>query len=170
MKLPGKICQQFAFYNLVHNHWVGDFIYSDPLLLLNSAQQSKTLPVLPCFGCAEVRSFSFQVLHMGSETFLVEKGKRRELQCSVLCSVAVVIFGEGNCTAQFSLFLGLLCAWGLNWLCVLKRKACLMAAHLSVGHWVLLRLLLSGAEAATYGKIQPGIYIMSVCPTETQGI
>lgn len=45
-----------------------------------------------------------------------------------------------------------------------------MAAHLSVGHWVLLRLLLSDAEAAICGKIQTGIYIMSVCPTETQGI
>lgn len=77
----------------------------------------------------------------------------RELQCLVLpLLVAVVLFG-------FELTV-----------CVLKRKACLMPAHLSVRHLVLLRLLLSEAKAAIYGRIQTGIYIMSVCPRETQGI
>jgi len=45
-----------------------------------------------------------------------------------------------------------------------------MPAHLSVRQLVLLRLLLSEAKAAIYGKIQTGIYIMSVCPKEMQGI
>lgn len=90
---------------------------------------------------------------LGCETVLVKQGKRRELQCSVLpLLVAVLLF-----SSEFPV-------------CVLKRKARLMPAHLSVGHLVLLRLLLSGAKAAFYGKIQAGIYRMSVCPKETQGI